>query len=267
MSKDPAFLFYPGDWLGGTIGMTHEEKGAYIDLLMCQFNSGHMTKDMIGRMLGQNKQQLWSTLSVKFIQDEDGLYYNVKLESEQMRRRSYSESRKNNRKGENQHTKKDSKKLGHMTSHMETETVNVNETDNSFEKSEKLFLEGNTELMGFKGQARIWIEKEKHYIWDKQDEFAIVSIEKKIKEVHRRGSMQIDKESILETFQMTINNLPEWIKNNKFSLTYIDQKFNEIIHAIHNEPNIKKPGSAPLSRQDEARLRAILESGALLGVD
>ena len=27
MAKDPAFLFYPGDWLGGTMGMTLEEKG------------------------------------------------------------------------------------------------------------------------------------------------------------------------------------------------------------------------------------------------
>ena len=34
MSKDPAFLFYPNDYLGGTMGMTFEMKGAYIDLLI-----------------------------------------------------------------------------------------------------------------------------------------------------------------------------------------------------------------------------------------
>jgi len=26
MSKDPAFLFYPNDYIGGTMGMTFEEK-------------------------------------------------------------------------------------------------------------------------------------------------------------------------------------------------------------------------------------------------
>jgi len=38
MAKDPAFLFYPNDYIGGTMGMTFEEKGAYIELLMLQFN-------------------------------------------------------------------------------------------------------------------------------------------------------------------------------------------------------------------------------------
>ena len=46
MAKDPAFLFYPNDWLGGTMGMTFEEKGAYMELLMMQFNRGHMTSHM-----------------------------------------------------------------------------------------------------------------------------------------------------------------------------------------------------------------------------
>lgn len=52
MAKDPAFLFYPNDWLGGTMGMTFEEKGAYLELLMLQFNRGHMTTDMINHMVG-----------------------------------------------------------------------------------------------------------------------------------------------------------------------------------------------------------------------
>jgi uncharacterized protein YdaU (DUF1376 family) len=50
MAKDPAFLFYPNDYIGGTMGMTFEEKGAYIELLMLQFNRGHMDGHMIGHM-------------------------------------------------------------------------------------------------------------------------------------------------------------------------------------------------------------------------
>ena len=111
MGKDPAFLFYPGDWLGGTMGMTFEEKGAYMELLMLQFNRGHMTKDMIGHTVGQ----LWDKLTDKFVKDDKGLYFNERLEEEKVKRIRFTESRRNNKKGLNQHNNK----VGHMTSHME----------------------------------------------------------------------------------------------------------------------------------------------------
>ena len=124
MAKDPAFLFYPNDWLGGTLGMTLVEKGAYIEVLMLQFNRGHMTEHMIGQVIGQ----LWDNIKDKFVLDEDGRYYNVRLEQEQEKRKSYTESRRNNTSGNNQHTlkssKKEEKKQGHMTEHMEDENVN-----------------------------------------------------------------------------------------------------------------------------------------------
>lgn len=113
MAKDPAFLFYPNDYIGGTMGMTFEEKGAYIELLMLQFNRGHMDGHMIGQCVGQ----LWNRIQSKFIQDEQGLWYNERLDIEKAKRKAFSESRRNNIKGNNQHMK------GHMTTHME----NVNE--------------------------------------------------------------------------------------------------------------------------------------------
>lgn len=122
MAKDPAFLFYPNDWLGGTMGMTFEEKGAYMELLMLQFNRGHMTKDMIGRTVGQ----LWVNIKDKFKEDSDGCFYNERLEDEKNKRKAFSESRRNNRKGVNQYTKPEPKKEGHMTSHMEDVDVNEN---------------------------------------------------------------------------------------------------------------------------------------------
>ena len=93
MGKDPAFLFYPNDWLGGTMGMTFEEKGAYMDLLMMQFNRGHMTKHMIGQTVGQ----LWVKLEDKFEVDSKGLYFNVRLEAEKEKRKAFTESRRNNK--------------------------------------------------------------------------------------------------------------------------------------------------------------------------
>lgn len=121
MSKDPAFLFYPNDYLGGTMGMTFEEKGAYMELLMMQFNRGHMTSHMIGQTIGQ----LWVNIQDKFTKDDKGLYYNKRLEIEQNKRKAFTDSRKNNVKGKNQYSKP-IKKTGHMTSHMEDVNENRN---------------------------------------------------------------------------------------------------------------------------------------------
>jgi len=138
MAKDPAFLFYPNDWLGGTIGMTLEEKGAYIDLLMMQFNRGHMTSHMVGQRVGQ----VWLNIQDKFVQDDKGGWFNKRLEEEQNKRKSFTASRNNNLSGINQHTKKaghmDGHMVGHTTSHMENENRDININKNKFIKEEVL---------------------------------------------------------------------------------------------------------------------------------
>ena len=135
MAKDPAFLFYPNDYIGGTMGMTFEEKGAYIEILMLQFNRGHMTSHMIGQLVGQ----LWESIKCKFIQDEQGLWYNVRLDQEKDKRMSFTQSRRNNIKGLNQHTTGHT--IGHMTSHMEDENEDVNRNINKVKIIDTLFEE------------------------------------------------------------------------------------------------------------------------------
>lgn len=127
MAKDPAFLFYPNDWLGGTHGMTLEEKGAYMEVLILQFNRGHMEGHMIGQIIGQ----IWDKIQHKFTKDENGLWFNPRLEDEIIKRKSYSLSRRNNLKGLNQYTKNKGHMEGHMTSHMENENENENININS----------------------------------------------------------------------------------------------------------------------------------------
>ena len=134
MAKDPAFLFYPNDYIGGTMGMTFEQKGAYIELLMLQFNRGHMDAHMISHTVGQ----LWDVIKSKFIKDENGLWYNERLDIEKTKRKAFSESRRNNIKGKNQYNK------GHMTTHMENEDEDVNESLNE-NKNEKLEMPFNSE--------------------------------------------------------------------------------------------------------------------------
>jgi uncharacterized protein YdaU (DUF1376 family) len=152
MAKDPAFLFYPNDWIGGTMGMTFEEKGAYMELLMMQFNRGHMTSHMIGQAIGQ----LWVNIQDKFTQDENGLWYNQRLEEEKNKRQKFTESRRNNISGSNQHTKKSNKKRGHKVGHMTSHMEDVNENED-----ESIIVVYPFDSENFKKWWSIWKEYKK----------------------------------------------------------------------------------------------------------
>lgn len=137
--KDPAFLFYPGDWLSGTIGMTFEEKGAYFELLMVQFSRGHMSNDLCTQVVGK----LWDKVKFKFNQDDEGLWYNERLDIEKNRRKRFVDSRNNNKKGTNQHKSETHVKAhtsGHMTSHMENRNINI-DLNNNINESVKILGE------------------------------------------------------------------------------------------------------------------------------
>lgn len=111
--KDPAFLFYPGDWLGGTMTFNRAHKGAYMDILMAQFSHGHLTIDDIKIILGNDFEIMWEfKLKKKFTMDEDGLFFNERLEIEMTKRRNFTLSRRNNLKSEK-------KSLSHMGDHKE----------------------------------------------------------------------------------------------------------------------------------------------------
>jgi uncharacterized protein YdaU (DUF1376 family) len=130
MAKDPAFLFYPGDYVSGTMGMTFEEKGAYMDLLMLQFNRGHMNTHMIQHTVGH----LWEQVKCKFIQDNEGLWYNVRLDVEKEKRKTFTESRRNNMKPKDKPSYEppyETHMQHHMDSHMENENENINKDINT----------------------------------------------------------------------------------------------------------------------------------------
>lgn len=161
MAKDPAFLFYPNDWIGGTMGMTFEEKGAYIELLMMQFNRGHMTEHMIGLTIGQT----FGRIKDKFIQDSDGLWYNERLDIEKEKRKSYVQSRFNNKKGTNQYEKKE----GHMSNHMEDVNVNsiiIEESENFSEK-----IKADIKMVVAE-MYKIWQTKNPMYPMDKERDYS-----------------------------------------------------------------------------------------------
>lgn len=116
MAKDPAVLFYTSDFLSGTITMNYEQRGKYITLLCIQHQQSFLTDEDFESILTENDKRVKD----KFEKQSDGTYVNIKLKTESERRKSYTESRRNNRKGKNLSTS--------YVQLMETVTGTVTET-------------------------------------------------------------------------------------------------------------------------------------------
>jgi hypothetical protein len=121
MAKDPAMLWYWGDWYSGTVLMSRFLKGCYMDLLHAQFNSGRLTIEEIRMVLGSDFGQAWPTLQKKFAVDTAGKYFNERLEVEKNKRMAFTASRKKNLESH-----KDSDMDYHMHGHTDNINKNVN---------------------------------------------------------------------------------------------------------------------------------------------
>ena len=125
VNKDPAFLFYSSDFLTGTMFMSDTQIGKYIKILCTQHQKGHLSeKDMLKICKRYDKD-----IFEKFVKDENGKYYNIRLEKEIEKRSAYSKSRSDNRKN----------KINFenicfsYVKHMENENININNINNILE--------------------------------------------------------------------------------------------------------------------------------------
>lgn len=85
MAKDPAFLFYPSDFLTGTMFMSHEQIGIYIRLLCSQHqHGGVIDKISFNSLVGNNE-----IVRAKFIEIDLG-FYNQRLADEMEKRNKKS---------------------------------------------------------------------------------------------------------------------------------------------------------------------------------
>lgn len=110
MAKDPAFLFYTGDFSTGTQFLTDEQLGKYMRLLMAQHQHGHLSEKQMMHICKSYDIDVF----IKFIKDDNGLYYNERLEMEINKRKKYTESRSNNKSGRKKDVKEDKSYDLHM---------------------------------------------------------------------------------------------------------------------------------------------------------
>lgn len=123
--KDPAFLFYSSDFLAGTMLMTNEDVGKYIRLLCLQHQKGHLKEKEMLSICEEYNEDIFN----KFEKDNEGNYYNKRLEYEANKRRAYSESRRNNRKKKETYEEDMKNICNSYEEHMGNENININTND------------------------------------------------------------------------------------------------------------------------------------------
>ena len=110
--NDPAVLFYTSDFLTGVMDMSMEERGMYITLLCYQHQKGHIEEKTIRFLLGYAKDNLPEVIMKHFKIDNEGKYYNERMDSEKDKRSKFVETRRKNGSKGGRPTQKKEKPLG-----------------------------------------------------------------------------------------------------------------------------------------------------------
>jgi hypothetical protein len=163
MGKDPAVLFYTSDFLSGTAFFTKSQKGEYITLLCEQHQLWSIPENHLIEMCGS----LDSPVVKKFIKDKDGTWYNLRMRTETIKRKKYSESRRKNimnRYHENDKPLKNKRvkpptyegtSVLHMENENENRNDNINEYTAEFEKFWNLYPKKKSKGSAFKAWKKI----------------------------------------------------------------------------------------------------------------
>jgi len=83
------FKFYPDKYLGGTAGFSFDMHGAYIIMLIQQWESGPFSAELAIKKTGK----LWDKISFKFEKTEAG-YVNIRMAEESSHKREIAEIRR-----------------------------------------------------------------------------------------------------------------------------------------------------------------------------
>jgi hypothetical protein len=95
--KDPAFLFYPTEFMLECSLMPDDEVGKYIKVFCNFFAHGHLSEKEIESVCGGHYDSIFGKLK----RDDKGLYYHLRMDHEIERRKGYVGGRVNNFKGGN----------------------------------------------------------------------------------------------------------------------------------------------------------------------
>lgn len=150
MSKkksDPALMLYTADFMMGTLTMSFEDRGKYITILCTMHQQGRLSEKAIQTLVGD----ISDTLREKFRVDEEGKWYNYRLEAEVIKRRKFSEhqtdnvnKRWNTKMIPNEYQNEYESDTNGIP--LENENENINDNENKKKKREELLKKREEEF-------------------------------------------------------------------------------------------------------------------------
>ncbi len=144
--KDPAFLFYPGDYLRDTQILSEASQVAY-DRIMCEHMrniciSQRQLKFITKKLNEEENEEL-----LELLEEVDGGYQIPWVAESIIKRRAYSESRRKNRLKKPKENKKNISLSydSHMENEIENENVIINEKGNENKKKVEIVFPFDTD--------------------------------------------------------------------------------------------------------------------------
>lgn len=141
MSKDPAFLFYPGDYLRDTQCLSEKAQVAY-DRIMCEHMRNICLRQEQLNFFTKKLNDDEKAELLFLLQEEKGCFFIPWIRESIIKRREYSESRRKNRIKDMKTYVKDMKTYDeHMEIENEIEIENINKKEKEKEKIDFSALE------------------------------------------------------------------------------------------------------------------------------
>ena len=157
MGKDPAVLFYTGDFLNGCTDLTLEERGQYITMLCLQHQKGHLSEKTIRLSVGSVSVDVLN----KFEKDNEGNFFNKRMDEEIEKRQHFLDTRYfNGKKGGRPSKANDKPNKKANNKPKENLSENENEDINIYSSLLKKVLEKNSIILpeGFNDLILKWLK-------------------------------------------------------------------------------------------------------------
>tara|TARA_R100001460_G_scaffold38890_1_gene73477 strand:+ start:6512 stop:7261 length:750 start_codon:yes stop_codon:yes gene_type:complete len=249
MAKDPAFLFYPKDFLTGITDLTMEERGQYITLLCLQHQKGAISEKLIQLTFNGN---ISNDVLNKFIKSDEG-YFNERLKLEKEKRAKHSKRQSENAKKRwNKQKSMPSHKSGIQSGNamaMPLVNVNVNEDVNIIEDVNKKVKKEIPKISEFLQYASIVFSK-LDLLFDDKAKFEITSKYDAWKDNGWKNGFNKPIKIWKTTLRNTIPNLKCYTNkpqnngnnygNTKTGTTYSDSFKREILNDIQSAEAIEQ---------------------------
>lgn len=154
-TKDPAFLFYPGDASEDTQFMNRLERGGYFDILKAQKKFKRFSLAQIKKVLGGDFETCWPAIELVLGHDEAG-YFIIWLDTSIKKRAAHSKIQKEriNKYWDEKKNQTDTKNIPRNNHGTSVEVPLENEIEN------EIGIENKTEVKGGTGGFEITLKVE-----------------------------------------------------------------------------------------------------------